>query len=338
MLHKLKNDRCLIIAEAGVNHNGDVSIAKKLCDAAKDSGADVVKFQTWNTDRLITRTVRMADYQETNIGNSETQYEMLKKLELSRNDFIILKDYCEKIGIIFASTADESSSLDFIVDLGVPFIKVGSGEIGNISYLRHIGSKKLPVILSTGMSSLAEIDISLTALRDGGTDDITILHCTTNYPCPYREVNLRAMKTLNDAFKLPVGYSDHTVGTEVAVAAVAMGAKVIEKHFTLDKNMIGPDHIASTEPSEFKRMVEQIRNIENALGDGIKKMTSSEKSNKKVITKRIVASRSIDRGEYFTEKNVCVKRSMDGESASMWDYIIGKKAIHNYEKDQGILL
>ena len=338
MLHKQKNDRCLIIAEAGVNHNGSLDIAYKLCDAAKESGADVVKFQTWDTDRLITKSVRMADYQERNIGENESQYWMLKKLELSYENFRKVKAYCDKIGIIFASTADEEQSLDFLIDLGIPFIKIGSGDIGNVSYLRYIGSKRMPVILSSGMSSLADVDISLGALREGGADDITLLHCTTNYPCPFEEVNLNAMNTLRNAFKLPVGYSDHTVGTEVSVSAVALGAKVIEKHFTLDRNMEGPDHVASTEPDEFKHMVQQIRNIEIAMGNGIKQMTSSERQIKNVVTKRIVASKRILSGEMFTTENVCVKRSSDGELAAMWDSVIGRVAISDFDLDQGIII
>lgn len=338
LLCRQKNDRCLIIAEAGVNHNGSLDIAYKLCDAAKNAGADVVKFQTWDTDRLITKNVQMADYQECNTGEKESQYDMLKKLELSYEDFRKVKSYCDKIGIVFASTADEEQSLDFLVDVGIPFIKVGSGDIGNIPYLRYIGSKKMPVVLSTGMSSLSDIDISLSALREGGAEDIRLLHCTTNYPCPYDEVNLRAMLTLKNEYNLPVGYSDHTVGTEVPVSAVALGAEIIEKHFTLDRKMEGPDHIASTEPEEFKHMVQQIRNVEVAMGDGVKQMTASEKEIKKVVTKRIVASKTISVGDVFSEDNVCVKRSDEGERASIWDSIIGKSASKKYNVDQGISL
>lgn len=335
LLYRQKNDGCLIIAEAGVNHNGSLDIAYQLCDAAKNVGADVVKFQTWDTDRLITQNVKMAAYQERNT-KEESQYDMLKNLELSYEDFRKIKAYCDKIGIVFASTADEGQSLDFLVDLGIPFIKVGSGDIGNIPYLRYIGSKKMPVVLSTGMSSLSDIDISLSMLREGGTEDIILLHCTTNYPCPYNEVNLRAMLTLKNEYNLPVGYSDHTIGTEVAISAVALGAKVIEKHFTLDKKMEGPDHIASTEPEEFKRMVKQIRNIESAMGDGVKQMTSSEKEIKKVVTKRIVASKTISPGEFFSEENVCVKRSDEGELAPMWDSVMGRRSTKKYNVDQGI--
>lgn len=338
MLYKPQKDRCIVIAEAGVNHNGRLDLSLQLCDAAKEAGADVVKFQTWNTDKLITKTVEMADYQEKNAGVHESQYDMLKRLELSYDDFRKVKAHCDEIGILFASTADESDSLDFLVDLGIPFIKIGSGDIGNVQFLRYIGGKKLPVILSTGMSSLADVDISVSALREGGANDITLLHCTTNYPCPLEEVNLNAMLTLRDAFHLPVGYSDHTVGTEVSVSAVSLGARVIEKHFTLDRNMEGPDHLASTEPEEFKKMVQQIRNIERAMGDGRKQMTSSERSIKTVVTKRIVAKHPISRGEVFSEDNICVKRSAEGELASQWDMIIGAKSSRDYEADQGIVL
>ena len=261
---------------------------------------------------------------------------MLKKLELSYNDFKIIKKYCDKIGILFSSTADEPESLEFLLTLGIPFIKVGSGDIGNVSFLRYIGSKKKPVILSTGMSSLADVEISINALREGGTTDITVLHCTTNYPCPYNEVNLRAMITLKEAFHLPIGYSDHTVGREVAVAAVALGAKIVEKHFTLSSSMQGPDHAASTDPKEFTSLVNAIRNVEACLGNGIKAPTSSEKMISEVVTKRIVANKPIVRGELFSEANVCVKRSGAGVLAKYWDLVIGKTAQKNYLADEGI--
>lgn len=331
-----EGNKCLIIAEAGVNHNGRLDLALKLCDAVKDAGADVVKFQTWITEKLITRSVAMAEYQESNTGVKESQFDMLKRLELSFDDFRKIKKHCDDIGILFASTADEPESLDFLVDLGIPFIKVGSGDIVNVSFLEYMGTKSLPVILSTGMSSLEDVDVSLKALEKGGAKDITVLHCTTNYPCPYDEVNLKAMLTLEREFHYPVGYSDHTMGTEVSVAAAALGAKVIEKHFTLDRNMEGPDHIASTEPDEFKSMVDQIRNIESALGDGVKQATASEKKIKGVVTKRIVAKRSIQPEERFTEENICVKRSAQGELASRWSMVIGVKANRSYEEDEGI--
>ncbi len=330
-------NKCLIIAEAGVNHNGRLDLALRLCDAVKEAGADVVKFQTWITEKLITRNVAMAEYQESNTGVTESQFDMLKRLELSFDDFRKIKKHCDDIGIVFASTADEPESLDFLVELGIPFIKVGSGDIGNVSFLEYMGSKGLPIILSTGMSSLADVKASLKALEKGGAKDITVLHCTTNYPCPYDEVNLKAMLTLEREFHYPVGYSDHTMGTEVSVAAVALGATVIEKHFTIDRNMEGPDHIASTEPDEFKYMVDQIRNIERALGDGIKQATASEKKIKGVITKRIVAACRIEAGETFSNDNICVKRSGEGKLASYWNEIIGLKASKTYEADEGVL-
>lgn len=330
--------KCLIIAEAGVNHNGKLDLALKLCDAAKEAGADVVKFQTWKTEKIITRTVSQADYQTENTGKTESQFDMLKKLELSYDDFRKIKAHCDKIGIQFASTADEEESLDFLISLGIPFIKIGSGEITNIPYLRIMGSKKLPIIISSGMSTLAEVDVALAELRNAGATDIILLHCTTNYPCPMQDVNLKAMLTLKEAFKIPVGYSDHTEGIEVPVAAVVMGAKVIEKHFTLDRNMEGPDHLASTEPAEFKKMVDSIRNIEKAFGTGEKLPTKSEIDISKVVLKRCVASKKIKTGEIFNENNLTVKRNDKGLPAKYWDLIIGKKATKDYEIDEAVEL
>lgn len=326
----------LIIAEAGVNHNGDVELAKKLCLAAKESGADVVKFQTWNTDKIITKNVKQADYQAENTGNDQSQYDMLKALELTYDEFRKIKEYCDGIGIVFASTADEQDSLDFLVDLGIPFVKVGSGDIGNISYLRYIGSKKLPVIMSTGMSTLSDVETSIQALRDGGAENISLLHCTTNYPCPFDGVNLKAMDTLRSAFGLEVGYSDHTIGMEISVAAVARGAQIIEKHFTLDRNMDGPDHLASTEPGEFKQMVDAIRNVEQALGTGIKQPTIEEKEISKVVLKRIVAKKEIKKGNVILEDDICVKRNEAGLPANAWDIIIGTRARKDYGIDEGV--
>lgn len=330
--------KTLIIAEAGVNHNGDLNTALKLCDVAKWCGADVVKFQTWITDNIITKNVDKAEYQKENTNNNDSQYEMLKKLELSQDDFRIIKKHCDEIGIIFASTADDKESLDFLVDLEIPFIKVGSGDIGNVSFLRYIGSKNKPVILSTGMSTLEDINISLDALRQGGCKDITLLHCTTNYPCPMKDVNLNAIETLRKEYDLPVGYSDHTKGIEVAIAAVAKGATIIEKHFTLDRNMDGPDHLASTEPKEFKQMVDAIRNIEVAFGTGIKEPTSDEKEISKVVFKRIVATRQIKKGETITEDMVACKRNDIGELAKKYDLVIGSIANKDYSSDEGIIL
>lgn len=325
-----------IIAEAGVNHNGDVNLAKQLCFAAKQAGADAVKFQTWVTEKIITQNVKQADYQVANTGNDQSQFDMLKALELTYEETRTVKEYCDSIGIQFASTADERDSLEFLLELGIPYIKIGSGDIGNVSYLRYIGSKGMPVILSTGMSNLSDVELSLNALRAGGATDITLLHCTTNYPCPYENVNLKAMDTLQNAFQLPVGYSDHTVGIEIPVAAVARGAKVIEKHFTLDRKMDGPDHLASTEPDEFKRMVDAIRNVEMALGSGVKEPTAAEKEISKVVLKRIVAKQPIPKGKIIEETDITVKRNETGLPAHAWDYLVGTKARKDYMEDEGI--
>lgn len=327
-----------IIAEAGVNHNGNVETAKKLCLAAKEAGADAVKFQTWITEKIITKNVKQAEYQAENTKNEQSQFDMLKSLELSYDDFRKVKAYCDEIGITFASTADEQDSLDYLVELGIPFIKVGSGDIGNISYLRYIGSKKMPVIISTGMSTLADVEVSIKALREGGAEQISLLHCTTNYPCPYEDVNLKAMDTLKNAFGLEVGYSDHTVGIEIPVAAVARGAVIIEKHFTLDRNMEGPDHLASTEPDEFRQMVDAIRKVEAAFGTGIKQPTESEKEISKVVLKRIVACNDIKKSAVIREQDICVKRNETGLPASAWDIIVGTKARKDFGKDEGIII
>lgn len=326
----------MIIAEAGVNHNGNLDLAMKLCDKAKEAGADVVKFQTWKTENIITRNVAQAEYQTLNTGVEESQFDMLKKLELSYEQFEIIKKHCDKIGIIFSSTADDEESLDFLVSIGLPFIKVSSGDINNISFLRYIGSKKLPVILSTGMSSLADVDVSVNALKEGGAEDITLLHCTTSYPCPINNVNLLAMTTLKSAFHYQVGYSDHTIGNDVAIAAVSLGASVIEKHFTLDCSMNGPDHAASTSPEEFSRLVKSIRNVESCLGDGVKTPTDNEKEISKVVTKRIVAAQDIKKGALLTKDNITIKRNDDGKKAIYWDEVIGSYAKCNYVFDQGI--
>lgn len=333
---KMNFERTLIIAEAGVNHNGDVNLAIQLCDAAKRAGADIVKFQAWITEKIITTNVAQAEYQTVNTGVVESQYDMLKRLELSQEDFKIIKKHCDEIGIVFASTADECESLDFLISLGIPFIKIGSGEIGNIPYLRYIGSKKMPVILSTGMSGMEDIEISLKALKDGGAEDVTLLHCTTSYPCANNDVNLKAMKSIENRFRVNVGYSDHTKGNDVAVAAVAMGAKILEKHFTLDRNMEGPDHAASLSPEELEAYVRAIRNIEEALGSGEKEPTDVEKNISNVVLKKIVAKRPIKKGAIILEEDICVKRNDQGVSCKMWDKVIGIKATKDYLVDEGI--
>ena len=327
-----------IIAEAGVNHNGNLDLALKLCDAANEAGVDAVKFQTWKTENIVTVQARQAAYQTENTGVEESQFEMLKKLELSYDHFRYIQDYCKKIGIDFLSTPDEEESLAFLVSRGLPLIMVGSGEVTNIPYLRKIGAQKKPVILSTGMSNLAQVATAYDTLLAAGAPSVALLHCTTNYPCPVDEVNLKAMCTLRDAFKCQVGYSDHTMGLEVPVAAVALGAEIIEKHFTLDRTMEGPDHKASLEPAELKQMVQQIRNIEQALGDGIKRPNDSEAGNAKVVQKSILAKRPIKKGEVLTEDMLVAKRAGAGISSVYWDVVVGTTAVQDYDIDEPIKL
>ncbi len=330
------NNRTYIIAEAGVNHNGKLDLALRLCDAAKECGVDAIKFQTWQTELIVTKNTDMAKYQKDNIGVEESQFNMLKKLELSYPDFTTIKSYCDNIGIQFLSTADEIQSLDFLCSLGIPLIKLGSGDITNIPYLRYVAKKKLPIILSTGMSSLKDVLVAYETLSEAGAEDISVLHCTTNYPCPMDEVNLRAMITIKDVLQCKVGYSDHTMGIEVPIAAVAMGANIIEKHFTLNQNMEGPDHKASLNPFQLKEMVNAIRNIEKALGDGIKRPNQSELKISEVVLKKIVANCPIRKGEYLTDKNLTVKRASEGISATLWDTIIGSKALYDFTTDEPI--
>ncbi len=326
-----------IIAEAGVNHNGDFDIALKLCDAAKEAGADAVKFQTWKTENIVSKTACLADYQKKNLQKNKTsQYEMLKNLELTYDNFREIKSYCDSIGIKFLSTPDDEESLDFLIDLGIDIIKIGSGDITNIPLLRKIGNYKKPVILSTGMSNLANVENAITVLNEKDDIDITLLHCTTNYPCPMEEVNLNAMKTLKNAFKYKVGYSDHTAGIEVPIAAVSLGAKIIEKHFTLDKSLQGPDHRASLDLEELKLMITSIRNIEKALGSGIKIPNKSEIKISKAVIKRIVAKKKIREGELLTPENLTIKRTNKGISASFWDFVIGDTAEKDYDIDEAI--
>ena len=327
-----------IIAEAGVNHNGRLDLALQLCDAAKDAGVDAIKFQTWKTELIISKNTEMADYQKKNLGNDDSQYDMLKKLELSYDNFRLIKDYCDNIGIQFLSTADETESLDFLCELGMPLIKLGSGEITNIPYLRYCAKKNMPLIISTGMCNLSDVATAFDVLTEAGAKDITLLHCTTNYPCPKDEVNLRAMQTMKDAFKCKVGYSDHTMGTEIPIAAVAMGAEIIEKHFTLDRNMEGPDHKASLEPQELKYMVDCIRNIEVALGDGIKKPNASEVKISKVVLKSIVVKSPVKKGDTLTPDNLAIKRAGSGIPATYWDIIIGTKALRDFDIDEPITI
>lgn len=330
------NNRLFIIAEAGVNHNGRLDLALQLCDAAKEAGVDAIKFQTWKTELIISKNTEMADYQKKNLGNDGSQYDMLKKLELSYDHFRLIKDYCDNIGIQFLSTADETESLDFLCELGMPLIKLGSGEITNIPYLRYCAKKNMPLIISTGMCNLSDVATAFDVLTEAGATDITLLHCTTNYPCPMDEVNLRAMQTMKEAFKCKVGYSDHTMGVEIPIAAVAMGAEIIEKHFTLDRNMEGPDHKASLEPNELKYMVDCIRNIEVALGDGIKRPNASEVEISKVVLKSIVAKVPVKKGDMLTSDNITIKRAGSGIPAAHWDMIVGTKALHDFDIDEPI--
>lgn len=327
-----------IIAEAGVNHNGQLDLALKLCDAAKEAGVDCVKFQTWQTEKIVTRKAEKATYQSENTNDAEeSQFDMLKKLELSYEDFRLVQEHCNKIGIDFLSTPDEEYSLAFLMnELHLPLIKIGSGEVTNIPYLRQMASYHKPIILSTGMATLAQVAMAYDTLIAAGAPMVSLLHCTTNYPCPKNEVNLRAMQTMKEAFKCTVGYSDHTMGTEIPIAAVAMGAEIIEKHFTLNRSMDGPDHKASLEPHELKYMVDCIRNIEVALGDGIKRPNPSEVEISKVVLKSIVAKVPINKGETLTANNMTIKRAGSGIPAAHWDMIVGTKALHDYDIDEPI--
>lgn len=330
--------KTFIIAEAGVNHNGRLDLALKLCDAAKAAGADAVKFQTWVTEKIIVPDTQKADYQKANSGNEESQYQMLKALELGYDQFAKIKEYCDSIGITFLSTGDNPEDVDFLLSLGMPLIKIGSGDITNLPLLRHIGACGKPVILSTGMANMEMVETAYRTLQKSGAKAITVLHCTTNYPCPPQEVNLKAMLTIKEVLACPVGYSDHTLGTEVPVAAVALGASVIEKHLTLDRQMDGPDHAASMEPEEFGEMCRQIRIIEQALGNGVKEPNPSEKTISAVVLKRIVAACPIRQGEVLTADKLAVKRSPRGLSVDHWDQICGKVAGKDYQTDEPIQL
>lgn len=327
--------KTLIIAEAGVNHNGDMDIACKLIDAAADAGADIVKFQTFSAERLVTKDAQKASYQKVTTSSDESQFSMLKALELSHEQHIFLKEYCDKRGIVFFSTAFDLEGLDYLMSLGFKKTKIPSGEITNLPYLRRVGSFGQQVILSTGMSNLEEIESAIVVLEKAGTPRqlITVLHCNTEYPTPFSDVNLLAMNSIQKALGVKVGYSDHTKGIEVAIAAVALGAEVIEKHITLDRKMLGPDHLASIEPKELKEMVSAIRNIEAALGGDIKTPSPSELKNRAVARKSIVAACNIAKGEIFDEKNLTIKRPGTGISPMRWDEVLGKAASHSYAVD-----
>ena len=328
--------KTLIIAEAGVNHNGDLGLAKQLIDAAAAAGADLVKFQTFNASRLVTRTARKADYQTQNTDGKESQHDMLRRLELTENMHHELISHCAVRNIGFFSTGFDIESIGLLLSLGQDLFKIPSGEITNLPYLRHIGQLDKRVILSTGMATLGDIEAAIDVLEQAGTPraNITVLHCTTEYPTPMAEVNLRAMQSIQTAYSVAVGYSDHTQGIEVAIAAVAMGATVIEKHFTLDRTLPGPDHQASLEPAELKAMVTAIRNIEVALGDGIKRLTPSEARNKPIARKSLVASQAIQAGHVFNVQNVTTKRPGTGISPMLWDQVIGQVAHRNFAEDE----
>lgn len=324
-----------IIAEAGVNHNGQIRLAYKLIDAAKNAGADAVKFQTFKTEKILTRRASMAEYQKENLGTNDTQFEMIKALELSFEDFANLKSYAESIGIAFLSTPDDEDSLDFLADqLALSWIKVGSGEVTNLPFLRRIAAKQKPIILSTGMSTLGEVERAIRTLQVLNQQDLVLLHCTTNYPCPPQEVNLSAMLTMKRAFNIRVGYSDHTIGNEVPVAAVALGAEFIEKHLTLDKSMVGPDHRASLEPKEFSEMVRQIRAIEKAIGNGVKWPNPSEEIIKPLVRRRIVAARDLQAGLVLKMNDILFKRADKGLFVEHADEVVGMKLNRNLKQDE----
>lgn len=328
-------EECLVIAEAGVNHNGDIEIAKKMALVAKECGANIIKYQTFKAENLVTKTAKKADYQVNNMGTSESQLEMIKKMELSYDEFNQLKKYCDDIEIQFLSAAFDIESIGFLNDtIDMKMFKIPSGEINNYPYLVEIAKTKKEVILSTGMSTLNEIKDAVELLSKNGTPKITILHCNTEYPTPFEDVNLNVLQTLKQEFGCDVGYSDHTKGIIIPIAAVSLGAKVIEKHFTLSRKMKGPDHLASLEPSELKEMVEAIRTVELALGSNEKIVTNSEKKNISIARKSIVAKRKISKGELLTENNITTKRPGTGLSPMEWNKVINTTAIEDFDEDE----
>ena len=331
----------LIIAEAGVNHNGSLDLAKQLIEKAVEVGVDIIKFQTFKSEKLVSKAAKQAEYQQRNIGKKDDgQLSMLKKLELSQADHEELIAYCNKKGIRFFSTAFDMDSIDYLHSLNLGLWKIPSGEITNYPYLRKIAQYQEPVILSTGMCELADIEASLNVLLQFGVkkEQITVLHCNTEYPTPFEDVNLKAMLEIGEKFGVQIGYSDHTKGIEVPIAAVALGAMVIEKHFTLDKNMEGPDHKASLEPEELKAMVSAIRNIEQALGTGHKTISESERKNIEIARKSIVAARPIKVGEVLTEENLTVKRPGNGINPMRWNEVVGTRAVHSFNEEDPIQL
>ena len=325
-----------IIAEAGVNHNGSAALAKQMVDAAKEAGADYIKFQTFIPKKLVSKFAEKADYQKETTGSGESQLEMLEKLALTQKDFTELNRYCREKQMGFLSTPFDLDSIEFLDTFDMDFWKLPSGEITNLPYLEKIGQTRKPVVMSTGMSSLQEVKDAAAVLRKAGAKEITLLHCNTQYPTPMEDVNLRAMQTLEKELNLPVGYSDHTQGIEIPIAAVAMNACIIEKHFTLDRSMEGPDHKASLEPDELKAMVQAVRNVEQALGNGKKEPSPSELGNISVVRKSIVAKCGIKKGDTFTEDNLTVKRPGNGISPMRWYEMIGKQAERDFAEDEPV--
>lgn len=334
-------EKVLIIAEAGVNHNGSIELAKQLIDKAADAGVDFIKFQTFKSEKLVSKAAKQAEYQQRNIGKKDdSQLAMLKKLELSEDDHKVLIDYCNEKGVRFFSTAFDLSTIDLLKSFDIGFWKIPSGEVTNYPYIKKIASFGEPVIISTGMCEIFDIQAAFNLLIENGVkkDDITILHCNTEYPTPYQDVNLKAMLQIGNQFGVKIGYSDHTQGIEVPIAAVALGATVIEKHFTLDKNMEGPDHKASLEPDELKAMVFSIRNIEQALGTGHKTISESERKNIEIARKSIVAACPIQEGEMLTEENLTVKRPGNGINPMRWNEVVGTIATKDYQEEDMIVL
>ncbi len=325
--------KTLIIAEAGVNHNGYFEIAKQLVDKAVEAGAGIVKFQTCKAENVISRYADKAEYQKVTTGEADSQLDMVRKLMLTYEQYGQLKEYCDEKGIEFLSTAFDLPSVDYLHSIGMKRWKIPSGEITNLPLLIKIAQLQEPIIMSTGMSELSEVADAVKILIMNGATDITLLHCTTEYPAPYEDVNLKAMETMAEAFDMPVGYSDHTKGLEIPVAAVARGACVIEKHFTLSREMEGPDHAASIEPDELKQMVDMIRHVEVAVGDGVKKVSASEAKNQDIARKSIIAAKAIKAGDVFTEENITTKRPGSGINPMRWFDLLGKVAKHDYEED-----
>lgn len=330
--------RTLIIAEAGVNHNGSLEMAKTLVEKAAEAGVDYVKFQTFKSEKLVSRHATKAEYQKANTDGEDSQLKMLQQLELSHNDHLQLIEHCNRCGVKFLSTAFDLDSIDFLASLSLDLWKIPSGEITNLPYLRRIAQKGERVIMSTGMCTIEDIEAALNVLIINGTprENITLLHCNTEYPTPWSDVNLRAMHDIAQRFNLAVGYSDHTQGIEVPIAAVALGATVIEKHFTLDNNLPGPDHKASLNPQQLKEMVTAIRHIELSLGDGVKQISESERKNISIARKSIVAATPISKGDLLTEENLTVKRPGGGISPMLWDKVVGTTATRDYLPDEMI--